>query len=138
FRFSSSSLSNTMASHFGHLVHRPSGISRLRDLPEPSLGFLTKLVAELEAGGGVTAGSDVSSPNDFLLNEVVDIIMAIRVKGSQVQLRNGPAGWPRSADDGSEHAAPERSKSEFHPRLSSQTILHNIQSPRATVQTQTS
>jgi hypothetical protein len=36
-------------------------------------------VVEFDAGGGVTAGSVVSRPNDFLVNEVVDIVIAIRV-----------------------------------------------------------
>src|SRR5437899_13006104 len=74
-RFSSNSLSNTIASHLGHLVQRPSGISRLRDLPPPSLGFLAKAVSAL-AGGGVTAGSPLlSKPSVFLVNEVVAIKM---------------------------------------------------------------
>src|ERR1051326_1463095 len=65
-----------MLSHFGHFVQRPSGISRLRDLPPPSLGFLVKPVSELD-GGGVTAGSTLfSKPNVFLVNEVVAIKLA--------------------------------------------------------------
>src|SRR5438105_9169128 len=74
-RFSSSSLSKTMVAHLGHLVQRPSGISRFLDL-ERSLGFFAKLAALLEAGGGVTAGSAVSRPRVFLLKEVVAIIKA--------------------------------------------------------------
>src|SRR2546422_5580724 len=71
-RFSSSSLSKTIVEHFGHLLQSPSGISFLRDLPEPSFGFLTKPVSAV-AGGGVTAGSTVSSPKLFFVNEVVAI-----------------------------------------------------------------
>src|SRR5579871_468381 len=72
FRFSSSSLSKTMVLHLGHLVHRPSGISRFLDLAEPSF-FLANVVAVVGAGGGVTAGSAVSKPSVFLVNEVVAI-----------------------------------------------------------------
>jgi hypothetical protein len=57
--------------HFGHLVHKPSGISRFLDL-DVSRGFFVKVVTDpVEAGGGVTAGSTVSSPSVFLVNEVV-------------------------------------------------------------------
>src|SRR5439155_17440307 len=70
--FSSSSLSNTMVLHLGHLVHKPSGISRLRDL-EASLGFLAKVVLFV-AGGGVTPGSAVSRPSVRFVNEVVLIL----------------------------------------------------------------
>src|SRR5580765_6047839 len=78
-RFSSSSLSNTMVSHLGHLVQSPSGMSFLRCLP-PSLGFLRNVVSVL-AGGGVTAGS-TSKPSDFLVNEVVAIgLVAFSVSG---------------------------------------------------------
>lgn len=42
------------------------------DLDTPSRGFLAKLVFE-ERGGGVTAGSTVSKPNDFFVNDVVPI-----------------------------------------------------------------
>src|SRR5512132_2548691 len=69
-RFSSSSLSKTIVSHFGHLVQRPSGISFFRCLP-PSFGFFRKVVS-LFAGGGVTAGS-TSKPRVFFVNEVVAI-----------------------------------------------------------------
>jgi hypothetical protein len=62
-----------MVLHLGHFVHNPSGISRFLDLAAPSLGFLVKLVVVVDAGGGVTAGSLVSSPSDFLVNEVVAI-----------------------------------------------------------------
>src|SRR5437762_3368150 len=74
FRFSSNSLSKTIVPHLvlGHLVQRPSGMSRLRDLAPPSLGFLTKAVS-LVGGGGVTAGSALSSPRVFLVKEVVAI-----------------------------------------------------------------
>src|SRR5256885_15492930 len=80
FRFSSSSLSNTIVLHLGHLVHRPSGISRFLDLAR-SLGFLAKLVALLLTGGGVTAGSAVSRPSVFLVNEVVAILSNSRIEG---------------------------------------------------------
>jgi hypothetical protein len=60
--------------HFGHFTQSPSGISFLRDLELLSFGFLTK-VAVAVAGGGVTAGSILSSPNDFLVNEVVAMIL---------------------------------------------------------------
>jgi hypothetical protein len=59
-----------MVEHLGHFVQSPSGISRLRDLPDVSLGFLTKVVSAF-AGGGVTAGSTVSNPSVFFVNEVV-------------------------------------------------------------------
>src|SRR5436189_29549 len=76
--FSSSSLSKTMFEHLGHLVQRPSGISRFLDLLEPSFGFFTKLVSVAAVvGGGVTAGSTVSNPRVFLLNELVAIIQSI-------------------------------------------------------------
>ena len=48
-------------------------MSRLRDLRLGSFGFLTKVVA-LVAGGGVTAGSGVSSPSVFLVKEVVAMV----------------------------------------------------------------
>src|SRR5579862_355947 len=71
-RFSSSSLSKTIVLHLGHLVHKPSGISRFFDLA-PSFGFLANVVVVVGAGGGVTAGSVVSNPSVFLVNEVVAI-----------------------------------------------------------------
>ena len=61
-----------MLEHLGQLVQRPSGMSFFRDFETPSLGFLAKLVLE-ERGGGVTAGSTVSKPNDFFVNDVVPI-----------------------------------------------------------------
>src|SRR6266550_5444239 len=70
FRFSSNSLSNTMVLHLGHLVHKPSGISRFLDFAPASFGFLAKVVLPVE-GGGVTAGSAVSRPSVFLVKEVV-------------------------------------------------------------------
>src|ERR1041384_6839236 len=71
-RFSSNSLSKTIVLHLGHLVHKPSGISRFLDLAR-SFGFLAKVAVLLVAGGGVTAGSAVSRPRVFLVNEVVAI-----------------------------------------------------------------
>src|SRR5438046_10233643 len=72
-RLSSSSLSKIIVAHFGHFVHNPSGISRFLDLVEPSFGFLLK-AASAPAGGGVTAGSTVSSPRVFLEKVVVAMI----------------------------------------------------------------
>jgi hypothetical protein len=37
------------------------------------VGFLVNDVVVVDAGGGVTAGSVVSSPSDFFVNEVVAI-----------------------------------------------------------------
>src|SRR5437016_5307498 len=85
-RFSSSSLSKTMVLHLGHLVQRPSGISRFLDLPR-SLGFLAKVVVLLLAGGGVTAGSAVSRPRVFLLKEVVAMLRGGEGRGSRVEGR---------------------------------------------------
>jgi hypothetical protein len=62
-----------MVEHFGHLTQRPSGISFLRDLEVVSFGFLTKPLLEF-AGGGVTAGSTLSTPRDFFVKEVVAIL----------------------------------------------------------------
>jgi len=62
-----------MVLHLGHFVQSPSGMSFFLDLAEPSFGFLVNDVVVLDAGGGVTAGSAVSSPSDFLVNEVVAI-----------------------------------------------------------------
>jgi hypothetical protein len=64
--------------HFGHLVQRPSGISRFLDL-DPSFGFLAKVVEVLETGGGVTAGSADSNPSVFLMNEVAILSYELRV-----------------------------------------------------------
>src|SRR3954468_24173264 len=68
-----------MVEHFGHLTQRPSGISFLRDLEEVSFGFLAKLVAVLGGGGGVTAGSTLSRPNDFLVKDVVAICLSTSI-----------------------------------------------------------
>jgi hypothetical protein len=68
-RFSSSSLSKTIVEHFGHLVHKPSGISRFFDFAVASFGFLGKLEFGIGAGG-VTAGSPDSNFNAFLVKEV--------------------------------------------------------------------
>jgi hypothetical protein len=46
---------------------------RLRDGAEASLGFLAKDVVD-STGGGVTAGSTVSKPRIFFVNEVVAIL----------------------------------------------------------------
>jgi hypothetical protein len=62
--------------HFGHFVHNPSGISRLRDLRLGSFGFFTKVAVSV-AGGGVTAGSDVSSPSVFFVKEFVAIVKGL-------------------------------------------------------------
>jgi len=66
-------LSKTIVLHFGHLVHRPSGISRFLDLAPETLGFFTNVVGGVE-GGGVTPGSAVSKPSVFLVNVVVAIL----------------------------------------------------------------
>src|SRR3989442_7129176 len=78
FRFSSNSLSKTMVLHLGHLVHRPSGISRFLDFAR-SLGFFAKVVALLVGGGGVTAGSAVSRPSVFLVKEGVAMLNSLRI-----------------------------------------------------------
>jgi hypothetical protein len=49
------------------------------DFAPPNLGFLVNDVVVLEAGGGVTAGSAVSSPSDFFVNEVVAILRESRL-----------------------------------------------------------
>src|SRR5215831_598903 len=72
-RFSSNSLSKTIVVHLGHLVQSPSGISRFLDLAVASLGFFAKVVLPV-GGGGESAGSVVSNPRVFLLNEVVAIL----------------------------------------------------------------
>src|SRR5690242_4878766 len=69
FRFSSSSLSKTIVAHLGHLVHKPSGISRFLDLAVASLGFFGKLEFGVGAGG-VTAGSPGSSFSVFFVKDV--------------------------------------------------------------------
>ena len=63
-----------MVEHFGHFVQSPSGISRLRvlDLPELILGFFGSCV--IADSGGVNAGSMVSNPSVFFVNEVVSIL----------------------------------------------------------------
>src|SRR5262245_42535707 len=80
-RFSSNSLSKTMVSHLGHLVHRPSGISRFFFLLAPSLGFLTNAVSE-PVGGGLSAGSVGSTvAGAFFVNKVAAIARLYRVGG---------------------------------------------------------
>jgi hypothetical protein len=59
--------------HFGHLTQSPSGISFFFCLAEESFGFLRKVV--LLGGGGVTAGSTLSTPRDFLEKDVVAIFL---------------------------------------------------------------
>ena len=51
-------------------------MSRFLDLAPASLGFLTNVVWWL-AGGGVTAGSAVSSPSVFLENVVVAMLTRV-------------------------------------------------------------
>src|SRR5258706_5552315 len=81
-----------MLAHFGHFFQSPSGISRLRDLLEPSFGFFTKAVSELVcAGGGVTAGSTVSRPRVFLLNDEVAIIQILGTIHRTIAFHHGPA-----------------------------------------------
>jgi len=67
-----------MVLHFGHLVHNPSGISRFLDLEDTNFGFFTKVALPV-LGGGVTAGSMVSVPRDFFVNEVVAMISIFAV-----------------------------------------------------------
>src|SRR4051812_7235144 len=89
-RFSSNSLSKTMFEHLGHLSQRPSGISRLRDLVLPSLGFFVKAVSVVTVGGGgVTAGSAASNPSVFLL-KVVAIIQLGSIIHRSTAIHHGP------------------------------------------------
>src|SRR5579859_1143899 len=73
-------------------------MSRFLDLPEPSLGFLAKFVCPPLAGGGVTAGSLVSKPSDFLVKVVVAINMPTILKSAchcpdtNVTRAGGPQG----------------------------------------------
>jgi len=62
-----------MVLHFGHLVHRPSGISRFFDFEPANFGFLAKVVFVV-LGGGVTPGSLCSVPTGFLLKELEAMI----------------------------------------------------------------
>jgi len=64
-----------MVEHFGHLTQSPSGISFFRDFDDESFGFFAKLV-EVLLVGGVTAGSTLSRPNDFFVNDVVAIFFS--------------------------------------------------------------
>src|SRR5712671_5515442 len=89
-RLSSSSLSKIIVAHFGHFVHRPSGISRFLDLVEPSFGFLLK-AASAPAGGGVTAGSTVSRPRIFL-EKVVVAIFRRSIEGCELNQRKRERG----------------------------------------------
>src|SRR6266498_6094560 len=74
-RFSSSSLSKIIAAHFGHLVHRPSGMSLFFFFVPESLGFLANEVPPGSMVGCESAGSVPSVPKDFLLRMVVAILM---------------------------------------------------------------
>src|SRR6059058_5677497 len=88
-----------MLEHLGHFFQSPSGISRLRDLLVASFGFFTKAVSELVcAGGGVTAGSTVSRPRVFLLNDEVAIIQTLGTIHWTIAFHHGPASRhkPRS------------------------------------------
>jgi hypothetical protein len=71
-------LSKTIVPHLRHLVQSPSGISRFFDFAV-SFGFLTKVVLP-EAGGGVTAGSTVSTPATFLEKEVVAMVRMAEIQ----------------------------------------------------------
>jgi hypothetical protein len=62
-------------------------MSRRFGLPG-GFGFFAKLVAVLDTGGGVTAGSVASNPSDFLVNEVVAIQKNKRLR---IPCRGGPA-----------------------------------------------
>jgi hypothetical protein len=70
-------------------------MSRLRDLPLLNLGFLTKAVSVV-AGGGVTAGSPVSNPSVFFVNDVVAMSGSLRRRFSSVQRSFGGIATPRN------------------------------------------
>src|SRR5688572_15624277 len=59
-----------MVEHLGHLVQRPSGISRFLDFPVVSLGFLTNAVSGLPFGGVTPGSTVVSTPRLFFVNDV--------------------------------------------------------------------
>jgi hypothetical protein len=65
-------------------------MSRFRDLRPGSFGFLANVVL-LVTGGGVTAGSAVSSPSVFFVKEVVVIVKTV---GGQ---EFGVAGRPHAS-----------------------------------------
>ena len=87
-----------MVPHRLHLVQSPSGISRFLGLFEASLGFFMKLVLPV-TGGGVTAGSIVSRPRVFFVNEVVAMLSQVfifRERLSRHKLRRPqPGAAPR-------------------------------------------
>src|SRR5580698_4108740 len=72
-RLASNSLSKIIVLHLGHLVHRPSGMSRFLDLDlaEPSLGFPGS--GGTLSIGTVIAGSVIGTPNPFLTNKLGSI-----------------------------------------------------------------
>jgi len=81
-----------MVLHFGHLVQSPSGISRFFDLDEDNLGFFAKVALPV-LGGGVTAGSMVSVPSDFFVNEVVAMISKFEVCQLNSSVVSPPAAF---------------------------------------------
>src|SRR6516162_3451101 len=89
-RFVSNSLSKIIVLHLGHLVQRPSGISRFLDLglDEPSFGLRGS------AGGfrgTVRAGSMIGTPTVFLANKLCSILELLRtVKNLSQTPRNCP------------------------------------------------
>src|SRR5262245_20882091 len=91
-----------MVPHLGHLVQRPSGISRFLDFVVPSFGFLGKVVSA-GVGGAAIAGSGASNPRVFLVKEVVAMNQskvdrwsaARRWAGEASSLRSGSRIGPR-------------------------------------------
>src|SRR5581483_9781551 len=75
-----------MLPHLLHLVQRPSGMSRLRDLDPASLGFLTNVVCVSDPGGASTA-SKVSA---FLLKVVVAMFKELSASGSSTRVTAVP------------------------------------------------
>src|SRR5579863_4065401 len=66
-----------MVPHDGHLVHKPSGISRflVRALVETCLGLTENVEGVFWIGGGVNAGSICTTPPMvFLMNVVVSTV----------------------------------------------------------------
>ena len=101
FRFSSSSLSKIIALQPGHLVQSPSGMSRFFDFfPVASRGFLANAVSADGIGGGVNAGSAVSTPKDFFVNVVVAIdfkLYSTQSPRATVQTQTSPAPARRNS-----------------------------------------